>query len=103
MLKKSYITDPMKVVAKWLQDIKYIILIPNKIPLIVEEEKITLGELEISENQFEIIRILVIVIGLCVLGFNSYQEGFRRLLKWDAIFLMILMILMFVPLSLVVG
>ena len=62
-----------------------------------------MGELEISENQFEIIRILVIVIGLCVLGFNSYQEGFRRLLKWDAIFLMILMILMFVPLSLVVG
>jgi len=44
MLKKLYIIDPMKMVEKWLQDIKYIILIPimilpDKIPLIVKEEK----------------------------------------------------------------
>ena len=42
-VKKSYIIDPMKMVEKWLQDIKYIILIPikilpNKILLIVKEE-----------------------------------------------------------------
>ena len=53
-------------------------------------------------DQFEIIWILATVIGALNYGLNAYQKGFRRLLKWDAIFLMILMTLMFVPLSLIV-
>ena len=54
-------------------------------------------------DQFEIIWILVTVIGALNYGFNAYQKGFRRLLKWDVIFLIILDTLMFVPLSLIVG
>ena len=54
-------------------------------------------------DQIEIIRILVTGIGALNYGLNAYQEGFRKLLKWDAIFLMILMTLMFVPLSLGCG
>jgi ABC-type sulfate transport system permease subunit len=54
-------------------------------------------------DQFEIIWILVIVIGALNYGLNAYQKGFRRLLKWDVIFLIILNTLMFVPLSLIVG
>ena len=54
-------------------------------------------------DQFEIIWILVIVIGALNYDLNAYQKGFRRLLKWDVIFLIILNTLMFVPLSLIVG
>jgi len=54
-------------------------------------------------DQFEIIWILVIVIGVLNYGLNAYQKGFRRLLKWGVIFLIILNTLMFVPLSLIVG
>jgi hypothetical protein len=54
-------------------------------------------------DQFEIIWILVTVIGALNYGLNAYQKGFRRLLKWDVIFLIILNTLMFVPLSLIVG
>jgi len=52
-------------------------------------------------DQFEIIWILVTVIGALNYGLYAYQKGFRRLLKWDVIFL--LNTLMFVPLSLIVG
>ena len=54
-------------------------------------------------DQFEIIWIFVTVIGALNYGLNAYQKGFRRLLKWDAILLIILNTLMFVPLSLIVG
>jgi hypothetical protein len=54
-------------------------------------------------DQFEIIWILVTVIGALNYGFNAYQKEFRRLLKWDVIFLIILDTLMFVPLSVIVG
>jgi len=54
-------------------------------------------------DQFEIIWILVTVIGVLNYGLNAYQKGFRRLLKWGVIFLIILNTLMFVPLSLIVG
>ena len=54
-------------------------------------------------DQFEIIWILVIVIGALNYDLNAYQKGFRRLLKWGVIFLIILNTLMFVPLSLIVG
>ena len=54
-------------------------------------------------NQFEIIWILVIVIGALNYDLNAYQKGFRRRLKWDVIFLIILNTLMFVPLSLIWG
>ena len=54
-------------------------------------------------DQFEIIWILVTVIGALTYGLNAYQKGFRRRLKWDVIFLIILNTLMFVPLSLIVG
>jgi hypothetical protein len=54
-------------------------------------------------DQFEIIWILVTVIGALNYGLNAYQKGFRRRLKWDVIFLIILNTLMFVPLSLIVG
>jgi len=54
-------------------------------------------------DQFEIIWILVTVIGALNYGLNVYQKGFRRRLKWDVIFLIILNTLMFVPLSLIVG
>ena len=54
-------------------------------------------------DQFEIIWILVIVIGVLNYGLNAYQKGFRRRLKWDVIFLIILNTLMFVPLSLIWG
>jgi len=54
-------------------------------------------------DQFEIIWILVTVIGALNYGLNAYQKGFRRRLKWDVIFLIILITLMFVPLSLIVG
>ena len=53
-------------------------------------------------DQFEIIWILVTVIGALNYGLNAYQKGFRRLLKWDVIYLIILNTLMFVPLSLIV-
>jgi len=53
-------------------------------------------------DQFEIIWILVTVIGALNYGLNAYQKGFRRRLKWDVIFL-ILNTLMFVPLSLIWG
>ena len=54
-------------------------------------------------DQFEIIWILVTVIGALNYGLNAYQKGFGKLLKWDVIFLIILNTLMFVPLSLIVG
>ena len=54
-------------------------------------------------DQFDIIWILVTVIGALNYGLNAYQKGFRRRLKWDVIFLIILNTLMFVPLSLIVG
>jgi len=54
-------------------------------------------------DQFEIIWILVTVIGALNYGLNAYQKGFRRRLKWDGIFLIILNTLMFVPLSLIWG
>jgi len=54
-------------------------------------------------DQFEIIWILVTVIGALNYGLNAYQKGFRRLLKWGVIFLIILNTLMFVPLSLIWG
>jgi len=54
-------------------------------------------------DQFEIIWILVTVIGALNYGLNAYQKGFRRRLKWDVIFLIILNTLMFVPLSLIWG
>ena len=54
-------------------------------------------------DQFEIIWILVTVIGALNYGLNAYQKGFRRRLKWDVIFLIILDTLMFVPLSLIWG
>jgi len=54
-------------------------------------------------DQFEIIWIFVTVIGALNYGLNAYQRGFRRQLKWDVIFLIILNTLMFVPLSLIVG
>ena len=54
-------------------------------------------------DQFEIIWILATVIGALNYGLNAYQKGFRRRLKWDVIFLIILNTLMFVPLSLIVG
>ena len=38
-------------------------------------------------DQFEIIWILVIVIGALNYDLNDYQKGFRRLLKWGVIFL----------------
>jgi len=39
-------------------------------------------------DQFEIIWILVTVIGALNYGLNAYQKGFRRRLKWDVIFLL---------------
>jgi len=54
-------------------------------------------------DQFEIIWILVTVIGALNYGLNAYQKGFRRRLKWDVIFLIILNTLMFVSLSLIWG
>jgi len=54
-------------------------------------------------DQFEIIWILVTVIGALNYGLNAYQNGFRRQLKWDVIFLIILNTIMIVPLSLIWG
>jgi len=54
-------------------------------------------------DQIEIIWILVTGIGALNYGLYAYQKGFRRLLKWDVIFLIILNTLMYVPLSLIVG
>jgi len=54
-------------------------------------------------DQFEIIWILVTVIGALNYGLNVYQKGFRRRLKWDVIFLIILNTIMIVPLSLIWG
>ena len=45
----------------------------------------------------------MIVIGALNYDLNAYQKGFRRLLKWDVMFLIILNTLMFVLLSLIVG